>query len=873
MITNYVLPFFFGVLMARKVTKIGRTSNGYTWSYFDYKTKNICLVYWENGERHYDEISFDWYFYADTKKCEKFYKQDSTFRELVDRVEVQGKFWKIYCPWVDRERTRKRLVNWLNQNDVPPLEADVNPADRYVIDNDVELDRPNILFYDFESDPSLGWVIGPNGNQQPHPDMRMLSWAYGESVDSVKFSIAEDITDKEETVFLDGVLDTICQYDMVVAWNGNGFDEPLMRNAAKRLGFNVVWESIGFMDLMELFKHPYFGYGRDSENKGVKLSYALNNIADKVLGWQKTEGVAGVKMLEVWKHEKELLEKYNIQDVRIMCGLEDKMGYVDSHVTMAHICKRFPSSKTIKAGYLNDGFLLWYGKEHDTHFSSKHHVFETGEDEDVVNKKAKGAFVLAPILGLHEDVVDFDFASLYPNLIRTFNVSPEMKVADDYEGKFCVALNGIRFRTDEIGIMPGIVDFALDGRMKFKKEAIKLLSEGKDESDRYKIALQKSASWKVLANAFYGLMLSPYSRIYDIDCGEAITKSGQAAFHFIEDLAKGLGYEVLYGDTDSIYVKGVTDKKAFVKLCAKEIDKWVEERGANSGYIRLDVDAEYVRIFWIAKKKYAGKLKSGKIDVKGMEYIRSDGCGYMRRMQKVVIDYLLGDDNPTYEKLEKIVKNWGRRLLNSDVSLDDILLHVKLSKAINQYKTLVPQVRIAKKMIEDKHEVYVGMKIPYFIRNVIDGKANVMPAYNFKDVFDQEHYWRKLVYPATKRILDSVFPKQELLWKRIAKWNPYADQKDFFESEKSEDNLGIVFLFRQGDEEFFEEIDNVLIEFGGERPLQIDLDCKKHVVEMKTAYKIDLCLELIVQVERIVGHRVFYGSDKLSNRGEQTWED
>lgn len=855
--------------MARLVERVGRTSNGYTWSYFDFKSKNVHLVYWKNGERHFDEIAFDWYFYADAKKCEKFYRQDSEFCELVDRVEVQGKWWKIYCPWVDRYRTRKRLVNWLNQNDVPPLEADVNPADRYIIDNDVELDRPEILFYDFESDPTLGWVIGPNGNQQPHPDMRMLSWAYGESVDSVKFGIAEDTTDKAESVFLDGVLDTVSQYDMVVAWNGNGFDEPLIKNAAKRLDFQVAWESIGFLDLMELFKHPYFGYGRDSENKGIKVSYALNNIADKILGWQKTEGVAGVKMLEVWKYEKELLEKYNIQDVRIMCALEDKMGYVDSHVTMAHICKRFPSSKTIKAGYLNDGFLLWYGKEHDTHFLSKHHVFETGEDDDVVNKKAEGAFVLKPVLGLHSDVVDFDFASLYPNLIRTFNVSPEMKVADDYEGESCLAFNGVRFRTDEIGIMPGIVDFALDGRMKFKKKAAKLLEEGKDDTDEYKIALQKSASWKVLANAFYGLMLSPYSRIYDIDCGEAITKSGQAAFHFIEDVAKKLKCTVLYGDTDSIYVKDVKNKQKFVKTCSTEIDRWVEGRGARPGFIRLDVDAEYKRIFWTVKKKYAGKLTSGKIDVKGMEYIRSDGCGYMRRMQKVVIDYLLEDDNPTFEKIENIVKNWGRRLLKGEVNFDDILLHVKLSKPIGQYKTLVPQVRVAKKMLEDKREVYTGMKIPYFIRNVIDGKANVVPAYDFKDIFDKEHYWRKLVYPATRRILDSVFPKQELLWKRIVKWNPYSKQKDFFETEDENKKLETVFLFRKGDEEFFEEIKEVLIEFGGEQSLRIDLDCKSKIVEMKTDYLIELCLELVFQIERIVSHRVYYGSGKLLKRGEQ----
>lgn len=859
--------------MARHSKKVGRTSIGYTWSWYDYYTKKVCLAYWKNGERHFDEIDFDWYFYADTKRCEKFYQRDVDFKQLVDRVEVQGKYWKIFCPWSDKNQTRKKLVNWLNQNDVSPLEADVSPADRYVIDNDVVLDRPSVLFYDFESDPTLGWVTDQNGKQQPHPEMRMLSWAYGETTDAVKFGIAEDTTDKAESNFFDSVLDTISQYDMIVAWNGDGFDEPLMRNAAKRLGFQVAWNSIGFLDLMELFKHPYFGYGRDSENKGVRLSFALNNIADKILGWQKVEGVAGVKMLEVWKHEKAKLEEYNIQDVRIMCALEEKTGYIDSHSTMAHICHRFPSSKTIKAGYLNDGFLLWYGKEHDSHFLSKHHVFETGEDEDVIRTKAEGAFVKKPVLGMHSDVVDFDFASLYPNLIRTFNVSPEMKVSDDYEGESCLAFNGVRFRTDKIGMMPSIVDFALKGRAKYKKDAARLLDNGKDNTDEYKIALQKSASWKVLANAFYGLMLSPYSRIYDLDCGEAITKSGQAAFHFIEELAEKSKSTVLYGDTDSIYVKGIKNKQKFVKHCSVEIDKWVQTRGARPGFIRLDVDAEYDRIFWIAKKKYAGKLKSGKIDVKGMEYIRSDGCDYMRRMQKVVIDYLLGDDNPTYDKIEKIIKNWGRKLLKGDVSLDDILLHIKLSKPIGQYKSNVPQVRVAKKMLEAKREVYVGMKIPYFIRNVDDGKANVIPAYDFDDVFDQQHYWRKLVYPATKRILDSIFPKQELLWRRIERWNPFSKQKDIFESEPVNKMSEVVFIFKQGDEKHFVEISDILSEFGGTQKLRFDLDCKDFVAETNAVFDIDLCFELVARVERVVGHRVYYGSETLLKRGDGYGKD
>jgi len=855
--------------MARSKIKIGRTSNGYTWGWYDYKSQNVCLSYWKEGERHFDEIPFHWYFYLDAKRAESFYKRDSMFKKLVDNVEVIGKWWKVYCPWADGGRTRKRLVNWLHQNDVPPLEADVNPVDRYVIDNDVLMDRPSMLFYDFESDPTLGWVTDPNGNQKPHPDMRILSWAYGDSVDSVKFDIAKDTTDEAESQLVDRILNTVCQYDVVVAWNGNGFDEPLLKNAAKRLDFEVSWQTIGFMDHMELFKHPYFGFGRDSENKGIKLSFSLNNIAKKVLNWSKVEGVAGVKMLEVWKNEKELLEEYNKQDVRIMCALEDKTGYLDSHSTIAHICKRFPSSKTIKAGYLNDGFLLWYGKEHDKHFLSKHHVFETGEDTEIVRQKAEGAFVLEPVYGLHEGVIDFDFASLYPNLLRTFNVSPETKVPEDYEGKSCLAMNGIRFRTDEVGIIPGIVDFALKGRAKYKKEAARLLKLGKDTTDEYKVVLQKSASWKVLANAFYGLLLSPYSRIYDVDCGEAITKSGQAAIRFVMGLAEKKKFVVLYGDTDSLYVHGVTNAKMFVSHCAKKIDEWVESRGAFSGYIRLDVDAEYERIFWIAKKKYAGKLLSGKVDIKGMEYIRTDGCDYMRRMQKVVIDYLLEDDKPTFEKAENIVKNWGRQLLSGAVELDDILLFVKLSKPIKQYVTKVPQVRIAMKMLEAKREVYVGMRFPYFIRNKQDdGKMNVVPAYDFDGVFDQEHYWRKLVYPATKRILDSVFLKQKLLWKRLAKWNPYSKQADFFETESVESNDEVVLSFRSGDEKHFEEVASILSEYDGKQDLRIDLAHKTFIAATKVSYKVELCFELIAQIERVVEHRVFYGSQILEKRGE-----
>jgi DNA polymerase elongation subunit (family B) len=231
---------------------------------------------------------------------------------------------------------------------------------------------------------------------------------------------------------------------------------------------------------------------------------------------------------------------------------------------------------------------------------------------------------MEPVRGLHYGVCDVDFASLYPNLIRTFNISPETKVSFDGDN-VAIAANGARFRTDVEGVFPFLVSQAMDKRRAFKSLAAKLKDGGMGETLDFRRARERSDAYKVLAKGMYGCLGSPWLRYYDRDCAEAVTLSGSLIIKRIIRYAEMNGYNPLYGDTDSGFLRCLRKEALRFndEVAVKVIDRWVANQGGKSGLIRLEIDEEYERMVFVAKKRYFGKrmnAKSGQPpDVKGLE--------------------------------------------------------------------------------------------------------------------------------------------------------------------------------------------------------------------------------------------------------------
>lgn len=736
----------------------------YSAGWYDYYNQEVCLKRWENDTPLVDRIPYRRYFFTRKDQLSKI--QCTRFDQYIVDVESDGNFAKLYP---NSSINAKEIIAWFESRDVDTYEADLYPFNRFMTDNDIEFEQPRILFFDLETDARRGF--------QYLDTHRILSVGYGSS--SVDCLVVEDDTDKDEYKLLTEFGSIISKYDLLVAWNGKAYDEVVLKSRYKQLGLKPNWKMVNFLDMMLLFKHPYYGYGRDVEGRGVKISYALGNIAKTVLGYDKGKekiGSNAKELYEAWRNNREHFVKYNKRDVEIMIELEEQRKYIEAITVFSHLCGRFLSDWSLYIGYLNDAFILRYGKKRGIHFRTKQHFFNVNFEKQVAEtKKYKGAFVLEPKKGLHKKVTSIDFSALYANIIDAFNISPEMKTKDNG----AVAINGIKFDMSRDGVFRGIIRTAKNGRKPWKEKVGEYKKQGKEETVEYRRALQRSDAWKFIGNGSYGALGAPFLRYYDPECAEAVTLTGQAIIRYVIDEAEKFGIVVLYGDTDSLYMLCIEEKALeFMEYIHKKLDDWVEERGGQVGLIRLDLEDTWKRIFWTSKKRYAGLKDSGKRDIKGLEFVRTDSCKLARDMQSRMIDYILEAKSPNPEFAFRMLTKWQDKLYES-INVEDIQFSQSIGRPLDEYKTETAHVRVAKKMLEEGKEVFEGQKISYVVTGRTD-KLKVIASEDFKGEFDPMLYWRDKVYPPTMRLLESVFPGY--YWEGVKFRNP---KQSWFFSEES----------------------------------------------------------------------------------------
>ena len=729
-----------------------KSSHGYTCGRYNYFDDTIDLYFWNKlGYRITEQIPFSYYFYISDEDSLKLERNG----HLMDRVldcKRDGKYWKIYIE--SKWSVRKEVISDFQEFGIEPLEGDLTPLNRFLIDNKVKFsEHPRILFYDLETDARSGW-----DDLENHI---ILSVAYHGIKGKIQSIISTGEEPREaEYGLLSRFLSVVAEHDLLVAWNGEKYDDVVLKARAKAWGFNVDWQQVNFLDLMQLFQKYY---ARDEKGSGVRISYSLDNISRTALGHGKldtfhTDGKNPAEAIyQAWFKDRDRLVEYNRVDVERMVELDEKFKFIDAHKVLSHLCGRYLSNYCLMMGYLNDAFILKYAKERGIHFPTKYAFFDN--ENPFVREKIEGAFVMEPITGKHDEVCDLDFASLYPNVIRSFNISLEKKSNSSIAGN-AVAANDVYFLNDEPGIFPELVTVAMSKRQEFKKEVARLESIGEEGGLDHRKAKQRSDAFKVLANSMYGILASTRLRYYDSECGEAVTKTARAIILLVIQEAKARGIEVLYSDTDSVFLKCLLiEAEKFSKEMVEVIDKWVESRGGNPGYIRLEVDAEYERIVFVTKKRYFGLKRSGVIDIKGLELVRSDGCRYARELQRRLIDFILFSEGVEQAIAIDMVMSAKQEVYDYTIEKDDLVITTSLTKPPESYKTKPPHVKVCEELLRKGREVFTGMKVPYIVVGRDKTRIKAVHVDEFDGKYDVNYYWKKKIYPPSKRILEKVFPE------------------------------------------------------------------------------------------------------------------
>jgi DNA polymerase I len=339
----------------------------------------------------------------------------------------------------------------------------------------------------------------------------------------------------------------------------------------------------------------------------------------------------------------------------------------------------------------------------------------------IKGKKYKGAIVVNPVPGVHFNVSVLDFASLYPSIIKLWNLGYET-INCTHTDEECRS-NKIPGTTHwickkKIALESLLIGSLRDLRVNWYKPRSK--EEGLSHPLRtwYKVV---SDALKVILNASYGVFGSESFPLYCPPVAEATAAIGRFVITNTVEKAKELGIEVFYGDTDSIFLEGS-------KLGL--LEKLMEWSRAEVG-LELEVDKNYRYVaLSLRKKNYLGVYPDGNVDIKGLTGKKRHVPSFLKIAFYEMIETLSRvrseeDFEQARLTIKKIVKSCYARLKNREYSLDDLAFNVMMGKPPTSYVKTTPQhVKAAKLLVRNGQEIRSGDLVSYV---KVVGETSVKP--------------------------------------------------------------------------------------------------------------------------------------------------
>lgn len=543
-------------------------------------------------------------------------------------------------------------------------------------------------------------------------------------------------------------------YDVIAGYNTDSFDFPYLRDRAKKLGVKLGLGRRG--EEVEVSRQAMMQEARIRGRAHVDLypivrkhvrlnSYVLENVVEEVLGIEK-EKIDAAKLFEYWDAGGERLEelaRYALEDARVTLRL--LWEFLPLYVELSSLvgqCLNDVSRMT--SGQMVEWLLMRFASERGELIPNHP---EGREYERRSRESYVGGYVKEPKRGLVESVAVFDFRSLYPSIIVSHNIDPGTLMM----GEECVnSTNRVPeldycFSTERTGFIPEILKGLIERRAEIKRE----LREA-EEKERMRLNVSQQAL-KILANSFYGYMGYPRARWYRRECAESVAAFARKYIREVMRIAEQrFGLEVVYGDTDSLFVVIPEDRRGVVE----EFLRCVND--SMPGMIELEFEGFYRRALFVTKKRYALLAENGKIIVKGLEFVRRDWAPIARETQREVLRILLEEGD--VEKAVRFVRGVVERIKRGEVSLDEITIYTQLTKSIESYKSVEPHVVAAMKLRDRGMTVAPGMIVRYVITK---GRAQISkrakPAEEVRlDEYDPGYYIENQILPAVQRIFEAI---------------------------------------------------------------------------------------------------------------------
>jgi DNA polymerase-2 len=647
-------------------------------------------------------------------------------RYLIDRnlrggLEISG------------DATRGTGIDWVF-DDPAVAPADVRIAPR-VLSFDIETDRDAqrllaIALYGCGADEVV--IVDPKGREMPEH--------------------ASPVHD--ERAALDRFCARIAELDpdVLTGWNIVDFDLTVLARIAERLRHPFqLGRDAGVLRVRP--PQGYFGSGQASIPGRVVLDgidllrgafvrmddYSLDAVAQAVLGEGKAlDGDSRDRIDEIQaRYETDLdgFARYARTDARLALDIGARLNLVELAFARSRLTGMTPDR--VAASIASFDFLYL------SHLHARGIVAPSVRSDDSrVFAAQAGGHVLEPKPGVHANVWVFDFKSLYPSIIRTFNIDPLGYVATPKPDDDVLRTDdGAAFRR-EPAILPSLLDELFPRREEARRRGDGVASQ----------------AIKILMNSFYGVLGTPACRFHNPAVANAITAQGRHMLLWSKAWFERRGYDVLYGDTDSLFIAGGPNDpvkarelgKALAAELTRDVAEYVTTRWGVPSRLELQFEKLYVKLLLPsmrhssggARKRYAGLIHGEEaVEFVGMEVVRRDWTALAKQVQRELYQRLFAGD-AVNEYLTDVVGRVRRG------ELDELLVYRKgLRKELEGYTaTTPPHVAAARKSTEQK-----GRLIEYVMTT-----AGPEPIDRLEHPPDREHYVQKQIQPVAEPVLRAL---------------------------------------------------------------------------------------------------------------------
>jgi DNA polymerase-2 len=460
--------------------------------------------------------------------------------------------------------------------------------------------------------------------------------------------------------------------------------------------------------------------------------YRLETVAQAVLGRGKLldhdAPDAALEIQRLHREDPAALCAYNREDARLVLEILEHEGLLDLCIERSLLS----GMQLDRVGASIASFDLLYLPE-----LRRRGFVAPSVDASRTSAGVSGGALLDPVPGFHRNVAVFDFKSLYPSLIRTFDLDPLAHALATGESDALEAPNGARFARSG-GILPGVVERFWAAR-----------AAARERGDPH-----AAQAIKIMQNALFGVLGATACRFFDADIANAITSFGQQTLRWTRDAFAEQGVRVLYGDTDSVFVEIVSREE--VEPLRQRAEARIAQRIEREYRVESRLELEFERYFdgfflprlrggrGASHKRYAGS-EDGKLVVVGLEAVRRDWPEIAARLQQGMLERAFTD-----RPVAPFVREVAEQVLAGACDAELVFVKRVRKASLDRYTaTTPPHVQAARKLVEQ------GIRVGPVVRYVITatGPEPVVPGRALPAAIDRRYYVDRVLAPIADAIL------------------------------------------------------------------------------------------------------------------------